>query len=148
MVRPVIGSVGTRVFTRLVSFRRGSVSVEAAVLFPVLITLVMGTIEFGMLIFTYSAMQTAAREVTRQVAVNFADAASAQDLIAERLPGWAADGARVTVNQSAPANPESNVITLTVTMPVESATPIRLLTLMSEDWDLRSQVAMKQELPL
>jgi hypothetical protein len=148
MFRPVIGSGASPVFKSLASCRRGAVSVEAAVLFPVLITLVMGTVEFGMLIFTYSAMQTATREVTRQVAVNFANAASAEELVAERLPGWAAGGVDVSVNQSAPGTPESNVITLTATMPIDSATPVRLLTLLSEDWDLRSVVAMKQELPL
>lgn len=134
--------------SRLASCRRGAVSLEAAIVFPVLIMLAMGTMEFGMLIFTYSAMQTATREVTRQMSVNFTTPAAAEAAVRERLPQWSADAATVAVSQSAPANPETNVITVLVTMPAADATPVRFFVNMAEAWDLRTEVVMKQELPL
>ncbi len=131
-------------FPRLWSCRRGVVSVEAALVFPVLILLVMGTMEFGMVIFTYSAMQSATREATRQVAVNFATAAEVTDEVEGRLPQWGAAAAEVLVTQSAPGNPEGNVTTVLVTLPASEATPVRFFTRFSDDWDLRTQVVMKQ----
>jgi uncharacterized membrane protein len=134
--------------SRLVSCRRGVVSVEAALMFPVLILLVMGAMEFGLLIFTYSAMQSAAREATRQVAVNFATPAEVATAVAARLPQWSRDGAEVDVSESAPADPATNVIRVLVTMPAEEATPVRFFTRLGEGWSLRTEVVMKQELPL
>jgi Flp pilus assembly protein TadG len=134
--------------TRLVSCRRGVVSVEAALVFPVLILLVMGAMEFGLLIFTYSAMQSATREATRQVAVNFTAAGDVADAVAARLPQWSRAAAAVAVSQSAPADPATNVIRVVVTMPAGDATPVRFFTRIGEAWDLRTEAVMKQELPL
>ena len=134
--------------SRLASCRRGAVSLEAAIVFPVLIMLAMGTMEFGMLIFTYSAMQTATREATRQMSVNFTTPAAVEAAVRARLPQWSADAASVAVSQSAPGNPEANVFTVLVTMPASEATPVRFFVSMADDWSLRTEVIMKQELPL
>ena len=90
---------------RLLSCRRGVVSVEAAIIFPVMIALAMGVTEFGLLIFTFSSMQTAAREVTRQLSVNYTSQAAAEAAVRDRLPTWSAGAASVSVTQSAPATP-------------------------------------------
>ena len=135
-------------FSRLASCRRGAVSLEAAIVFPVLIALAMGTMEFGMLIFTYSAMQTATREVARQMSVNFTTPAAVEAAVRARLPNWSADAAAVAVTQSAPADPATNVFTVIVTMPAADATPVRFFTSAAEAWNLRTEVVMKQELPL
>lgn len=135
-------------FPRLLSCRRGAVSVEAAIIFPVMIALAMGVTEFGLMIFTFSSMQTAAREVTRQLSVNFTTQAAAEAAVRDRLPGWSAAAATVVVAQSAPANPEANVIRVEVSMPASEATPVTFFTNMAEDWTLRTEVTMKQELPL
>ncbi len=135
-------------FPRLLSCRRGAVSVEAAIIFPVMIALAMGVTEFGLMIFTFSSMQTAAREVTRQLSVNFTTQAAAEAAVRDRLPTWSAGAAAVVVAQSAPANPEANVIRVEVSMPASEATPVTFFTNMAEDWTLRTEVTMKQELPL
>jgi Flp pilus assembly protein TadG len=134
--------------TSLLSCRRGSVSVEAAIIFPVLIALAMGVLEFGTLIFTYSAMQTAAREAARQVAVNFASPDDVEEAVRARLPNWSAEAAEVFVTQSAPTDPATNVFTVLVTMPATDAAPVQCFVGLSDPWDLRAEVAMKQELPL
>lgn len=133
---------------RLLSCRRGAVSVEAAIIFPVMIALAMGVTEFGLLIFTFSSMQTAAREVTRQLSVNFTTQAAAEEAVRDRLPTWSAGAAAVAVTQSAPADPEVNVIRVEVSMPASDATPVHFFVSLADDWTLRTEVAMKQELPL
>lgn len=133
---------------RLLSCRRGAVSVEAAIIFPVMIALAMGVTEFGLLIFTFSSMQTAAREVTRQLSVNYTTQAAAEAAVRDRLPTWSAGAAAVSVTQSAPSNPETNVIRVEVSMPASDATPVHFFVSLADDWTLRTEVAMKQELPL
>lgn len=115
---------------------------------PALILLVMGAMEFGLLIFTYSAMQSATRETARELAVNFTTPAAAPAAVRARLPQWSRGAAAVTVNQSAPGNATANVITVRVVMPADDATPVRIFTRLAEEWDLRTEVVMKQELPL
>lgn len=44
--------------SRLLSCRRGVVSVEAAVIFPAMIALVMGVMDYGLLIFTFAIRQS------------------------------------------------------------------------------------------
>ncbi len=133
---------------RLLSCRRGVVSVEAAIIFPVMIALAMGVMEFGLMIFTFSSMQTAAREVTRQMSVNFTSQAAAEAAVRGRLPNWSAEAASVAVTQSAAADPTLNVIRVEVTMPASDATPVHFFTSLADDWTLRTEVVMKQELPL
>jgi Flp pilus assembly protein TadG len=147
MLRPK-SKGGSAMMARLASCRSGVVSVEAALLFPVLIALVMGVMEFGLLIFTYSAMQSATREASRQVAVNFATPDEVPEVIAQRMPGWTRGATEIDVAESNPGDPENNVITVTVTMPAGEATPVPFFTAMADAWDLRTEVVMKQELPL
>ncbi len=135
-------------FAKLPSCRRGAVSVEAAIVFPVLIALVMGAMEFSLMLFTYGSMQTATREVARQMAVNFIAPAAAEALVRERLPVWGRDAATVAVTQTTPASPESNVFNVVVTVPASKSTPVRFFGRAAQDWDLRTEVTMKQELPL
>ena len=132
----------------LLRCRRGVVSVEAAILLPVFLMVLVGAMEFGLMIFTYSALQTAVRDATRQIAVNFADPADVETAVAGALPLWSRDRLVVAVEQSAPADPATNVITVRASVPAEHATPVRLFSRATGEWSLQSAVAMKQELPL
>lgn len=117
---------------------------------PLLIALAVGVVEFGLILFSYGALQTATRETTREVAVNFiapTDTAAAA-AVRSRVPSWMAGATSVTVRQSAPGVPETNVVTVTAQLPVRAATPVRFFSLAGDDWLLRSEVIMKQEPPL
>lgn len=135
-------------FRRFATCRRGASAVEAAIVFPVLIALLLGTIEFSFVLYTNNALQTAAREVARQLAVNYIPPAGAAAEIADRLPPWVGDGAEVTVAQSAPADPATNLMTVEITLPVADATPINLFNHLVGGMTLNTAVTMKQELPL
>jgi hypothetical protein len=136
------------VVARLLACRRGITSVEMAIVTPMLIALVLGVIEFALLLFTFSSMQTAARDVGRQIAVNFLAEGQAGAAVRDRLPGWSRDAVDVGVERTAPGNPSEDMILVTVSMQARDATPLRFFTIMSGPWSIETQVAMKQELPL
>lgn len=132
----------------LASCQRGAVAVEAALVAPVLIALIMGTMEYGLLLFTYSSMQSAGREVTRQIAVNYAAAADAETLVKSRLPTWSRASTTIKITQSAPADPSTNIIAMTISVPARKATPLNFFLALGGGWTLSTEVRMKQELPL
>lgn len=131
---------------RLRANRAGVVAAEFAIVSPVLLGLLFGTIEYGLALFSYSSMQTAARDVARQVAVNSLSFAGAPAELKSRLPAWMRNQATITLTQTTPANPATNVYTATVSVPMASATPLNFFTTMSSG-SLRTEVEMKQELP-
>lgn len=124
----------------------GAVAVEFGLVMPLFIGMFLGMIEYSAVFFTYGAMQSAARDVTRQVAVNTLLPGSAEAEVKGRLPKWAQGDVTVLVSQSAPANPAINVITTTVELPIAKATPISFYT-KAQTTEIGSTVEMKQELP-
>jgi hypothetical protein len=135
-------------FARFVSCRRGVAAVEAAFVFPILIALMIGAVEFSLVLFTNNAMQNAARDVSRQLAVNYIGLGEVEAAIAGRVPAWAAESAAVSVSQSAPDDPTVNLITVTVSLPAADATPLNLFVALLGDLTLSTSVTMKQEAPL
>lgn len=126
--------------------RRGSVAVEFGLVMPLFIAMFMAMLEYSFVFFTYGSMQAAARDVTRQVAVNTLSVGDAADAVKARLPGWAQGNAEVDVAESAPGNPAVNVYTVDIEVPIRRATPFSFYTL-SQDSDVHTRVEMKQELP-
>jgi Flp pilus assembly protein TadG len=126
--------------------RKGAAAAEFALVLPAMMGLLFGTFEYGIAFFSFSAMQSAARDVTRQVAVNTMLAGGAEAAIRARLPTWARDNATVTVLQSAPANPAANVYTVRIAMPMSAATPIQFFSRVANP-TLRTELRMKQEMP-
>ncbi len=135
-----------RLLGRLRRNRSGAAAVEMALVTPVMLGLLMGTFEYGIAFFTYNTMQVAARDVGRQVAINTMLVGNAEAAIRTRLPEWARTGATVTIQQSAPASPNTNVYTFIITMPMSAATPVRFFSL-ANNHQLRTELRMKQELP-
>ena len=81
-----------------------------------------------------------------QVAINTLPVGSAEGAFRGRLPDWARTGATVTIQQSAPANPNTNVYTFIISMPMNAATPVQFFSL-ANNHQLRTELRMKQELP-
>ncbi len=128
---------------RLLQDNSGVAAIEAGLLFPVLAALLMGTVQFSLILYTNSAIQTAAREVTRQLAVNVLTTTAVQDAVHSRIPSWAAGSEVVSVSQTNPADPTSNYMTVSVNVPSSKASPLSFLTM--GDWKLSATVTMKQE---
>jgi Flp pilus assembly protein TadG len=123
----------------------GVAAVEAAFLFPILIGLIMAALQFSMVFYTNSAMQTAARDVTRLLAVNVVKIANADSEIRSRLPSWASSAATITKSESNPGSPDQNVFTVQITLPASQGSPVPLFGGWLDGWNLSSKVVMKQE---
>ncbi len=126
--------------------RTGAVIAEFALVMPIVAGLLLGMVEYSFVLFTYGSMQAAARDVSRQVAVNTIDSGGAGPAIRDRLPAWARAGANVSVASSAPGNPAANVYTIVVSVPMASATPVPFYT-RAQSGNVSTRVEMKQELP-
>jgi Flp pilus assembly protein TadG len=79
-------------FSGLRRNRRGSAAVEMALLLPVMTMMVFGTLQYGVLMFTYNSMLSAARSGARALAVGAANEATVIATTKANLPGWVAAG--------------------------------------------------------
>lgn len=62
-----------RIARQWVAERRGSMAIEAALAIPIVILLMLGTVDFGRLLWTMGTLQHAAREGTRYAIVRGTD---------------------------------------------------------------------------
>lgn len=139
-------NVGDSLAGGLRACRRGAAATELALVLPLLTTLIMGVLEYGTVIYSYSRMQFAATRVARTIAVNRMTNAEAEAAITASLPGWMAGHVEIDVAQSAPGDPLTNLVRIQVAAPAQAATPFALMT-RAVPWQLTSDVTMKQELP-
>ena len=133
-------------FYGLMPCRRGSASTELVLIMPLFASMLFGTIEYGSVVYSYSAMQFGANRVARTVAVNRMSNAQAQTEVRNYLPGWVRNDVSVAVTQTAPGDPETNLVQVQLAVAAAQATPMALLT-RAVPWQLTANVAMKQELP-
>jgi Flp pilus assembly protein TadG len=126
--------------------RDGAVAAEFGLVAPLMIAMLMGTLEYGLIIFSYSSMQTAARDVARQVSVNTISVAAAEDAAKQKVAPWMRDDVNVSISESASGDPATNVITMQLDVPASKAAPVSFFS-KAADWTLSTQVEMKQELP-
>lgn len=105
----------TRMRDFLARSRPGSVAVEAAVVIPLLVVLVMGVIDFGRLFYSQLVVQQAANESARALSLGQSSTAAGQIVtsVLGGVPGF--------------ANPSAGVATPTVTVvascPATGTTP-------------------------
>jgi len=130
----------------LMPCKRGSASTELVLIMPLFASMLFATIEYGSVIYSYSAMQFGANRVARTVAVNRMSNAQAQTAVRNYLPGWVRDDVTVAVSQTAPTDANTNLVRVQLSVPAQQATPLAILTRMMP-WQLTANVAMKQELP-
>ena len=126
--------------------RAGSAASEFALIVPLLTTLLMGVIEFGTVFFSYSAMQFAAHDAARHMAVNVSSPAVALADASNLVPGWARDNVSMSVTQSNPADPSQNVIRVRLAANAREMAVMSMITRMVP-WTLTADASIKQELP-
>lgn len=139
-------SIVTRAVAGVRFCRRGAAATELALILPLLTTMILAVFEYGAVIYSYSAMQFGANRVARTVAVNRMTNDQAQTAVRNYLPGWVRDDVSISVSQTAPADPETNLVQVQLSVAAAQATPLALLT-RAVPWQLTANVAMKQELP-
>ncbi len=130
---------------------------------PVLLALVLGSIEFGLITFTFISAETAARDVTRRLSLNQITTTQASGIACSELPSWlgscsactgvtppatcptAPASACVNITQSAPTDPSNNQFTVCIATPATKATPTNVLSWAYSSLTLKAAVTMQQE---
>lgn len=125
--------------------RGGTSAVEFAIILPVFLTIMMGIIEFGLIIYTFNAEENAARDAARRWASNRITSSSVQSVVTSDLPAWVANAATVNTSQTTPGTPTTNIITVDVYIPAASASPTSFLSWAYKSITLHSRVRMQQE---
>lgn len=126
--------------------RRGSVAFEFAMVAPLLFSMLLGTVEYGFVLFSYSSMQLGADMAAREISVNTALAGNVAAAAKSKMPDWLSPSATVTVTQTDLVDARKNLIRVRVTVPGENATPLPLFTRLFP-MTLATEVAVVQELP-
>ncbi len=122
----------------------GVVAVEMALVAPILITMLMGIIQFGAIFFLHSNMGNAAREASRALAIgSISTKSQAQSLVEGRLVNWGVDFTVATTLPN-PNDPNDTDYTVTVSAPLSEAAIIDFLGLF-EDRTLQSSVTMRED---
>lgn len=132
--------------TALIRCRRGAAATELALVLPLLTSLILAVFEYGSVVYSYSLMQFGANRVARTMAINRLTDSDAREAVRSYLPGWARDGVAVAVSQTAPDDPNANLVSVRLQVEAQDATPLPLLT-RAVPWRLSTTVTMKQELP-
>lgn len=104
---------------KVIQNNRGQALVEFALILPILLLLIIGSMEFGLIIHQYLAVTEAAREGARSAAVGASDAAvtSVVRTAASQIP---ADQLTITVSPT--TRVRGSGVTVTVEMPVNTIT--------------------------
>ena len=128
----------------------GANAVEFALVAPVLLLLILGIIQFGMILFTYNNMVQAAREAARVLAVQSGSLTEASAVANAQL-GFSGLTFTITpcapppetTNCSAPLDP-NNDVSVKVSVPLADASLIDFLGVFLTG-DLEAQVTMRKE---
>ncbi len=132
--------------TSLLKDKSGSNVVEFAIVAPLLLLIILGIMQFGMILFTYNNMVQAAREAARTLAVQETTATDAQQIALNQL-GFSGLPFTVTICEPdtvpCAGNPASDV-SVTITVPLSEATIVDILGLFSAG-DLEATVTMRKE---
>ena len=127
-----------RAMLRLLRNREGVASIEIAFALPVFIALLLGTVEFGRLFFTWSTIQYAAEQTGRYaMGKPSATATELTDFLKAKLPGLVSSSVAVNVSPESDSGVNYMVIVARVHFTFLSVFPINAV-----DLEGRSRVPM------
>jgi len=127
--------------------QRGSVLVEAALVTPILVLILAGTLEFGQVLVLQQSLNNAAREGSRVGAIhldNVQALAVAENVATDYLTRSGVDLSVTAVNAAFTEVNGSEAVALTIDYTFDSSL-VRFIPEMSESYVLRSQVSMRRE---
>lgn len=105
----------------------GATAIEFALIAPILILLLGGIVEGGLLIHTWGNMEYIARQAARGVAIGEFTEQQAQDFIASRMQkSVGAPAAAATVRTVSGAQPIDNEVIVNVTVPAAQLSQIQI----------------------
>ena len=119
--------------------RRGATAMEFALIVPVFCAMLLGTMQYGVLMFAYEAMQDTAREASRKLATGAATSADATTQARAALPSWVPSSAWSINAIDATAG---NSVVTTISIPARTATVFGIVPMPST---LSASVSMRKE---
>lgn len=116
--------MGRRKEQRMRSERRGAALVEFALVAPIFLLLVVGSVEFGRAIMVQEALTNASREGARTGTVDGATASDVTAAVNNYLSGMSISGATTSVTPSdlGPTTADGTQVTVSVSIPYSSVT--------------------------
>ncbi len=108
---------------------------------PMLMTVLIGTMQYGLLMFTYASMLDAARNATRKLAVGAATEAQAKTAALAVLPSWVA-AANWTITPQDTATTGTTSVQTTIAVPAKKAS---VLSFVPMPTTLTVKVVMRKE---
>lgn len=121
----------------------GVAAVEFGLILPVLVLVLTGIIQFGMVMFVQNQMTNVARETSRRIAVGELTTAAAQQYARDSLVFPSANFA-VVITGPNPASPNPKDITVDIRVPLSEVSLVDILGLF-QSGTLRASVTMLQE---
>jgi Flp pilus assembly protein TadG len=115
--------------------RGGSAAVEMALLLPLMSMMICGTMQYGVLMFTYNSMLNTARNGARALAVGSASESDVVTTAKANLPGWVA-AADWTITPEDTTTTGTNQVVTEISVKSEKATILPLIP-MPETLDVR-----------
>ncbi len=121
--------------------KRGSATVEMAIVTPILLTLVFGIIEYGWVFTVRQAMTNAAREGARVAILRGTDDSDITTRVQEYLAPYGMTSAAIGIQHASPGDPVERV---TITVPYADVTLLGTF-FGSTDFDLSTVSSMRKE---
>ena len=126
----------------------GQSMVEFALILPIFLLILCGIIDFGWLFYNQLSLNNACREGARYAVVHTAENADTHAIITHientTTTVFANDGVDITVTYSAPSDPTSGDITVSLKADISFFTPV-LSTVLGKEKTITSTVIMKVE---
>ena len=139
---------GTRTLRGFSRNASGASAIEFALLLPVLLIMLMGIVDFGMVFYAKTATQNTARDIVRQIATNRLKVDDATTTAKSQVATWLVSYTTVSVTQTAAGDPTKNEITVDVAIPASKAAVTSFFSSLFSTVTLHGKATMQQEIPL
>jgi Flp pilus assembly protein TadG len=122
--------------------RRAIVAVEMALVLPLLLLVLVGSIQYGAIFYLKNNMVSAAREGARRIAVLDGTAAQGQQTAVNYLAGWALP---FTFTVHTPTSTTDTDVWVEIAVPCTSAAPMLTAFGLVPSGDLKARATMRKE---
>lgn len=123
---------------------KGASAVEFALLLPILLLILFGIIQFGLVFSVHNTMVNAAREAARAMAVEGFSASEGEQVAQQRLSAWSNLGFSINATEPDPNDPNDKDVSVTITVGMQEAAVVDLFGIF-QGRSLTSQMVMRQE---
>ena len=127
--------------------RRGIETVEAALVFPLLLLVTFGIVEYGWMFIKQHQLTNVTRQAARLAAMPDATTSSVNSVVTTMMQNANIGGYTTTYSPAIAATPTGQPITVTISVPYTHNLSLTNVTLLPLPATLEAQVAMNKEGP-